>query len=128
MILALDVKVQLNRLGYNVVGVVNNGKDAIKLTQETNPDVILMDIVIKGDMDGIETTQEINKLYDIPIIYTTAYFDDDILERAKKTKSYGYIIKPYQHGQINTAIQIAINKHQQCPIQYPKIGLLKSKN
>ncbi len=124
IILAMDVKNQLEKLGYNVVGIANNGEDAIKLTKERTPDVILMDIVIKGDMDGIDTTQQINKLYDTPIIYTTAYFDDDILKRAKKTKSYGYIIKPYQDGQINTAILIAITKHK----QHPKIGLSKSKN
>lgn len=108
--------------------MANNGEDAIKLTKEKTPDIILMDIVIKGDMDGIDTTQQINKLYDTPIIYTTAYFDDDILKRAKKTKSYGYIIKPYQDGQINIAILIAITKHKQYPKQYPKIGLSKSKN
>lgn len=113
MILASDVKYQLEELGYNVVGIVNNGKDAIKLTLETDPDVILMDIVIKGDIDGIETAQQINKLYNIPIIYTTAYFDEEILERAKKTEPYGYIIKPYQEGQIHTAILMAIHRHQQ---------------
>ncbi len=86
-----------------------------------------MDIAIKGDMDGIDTTHQINKLYDTPVIYTTAYFDEDTLKRAKKTKSYGYIIKPYKNGQINTAILIAINKHQQCPIHYKKIGIIKSK-
>ena len=63
MILANDVKYQLEELDYNVVGIVNKGKDAIKLTLETNPDVILMDIVIKGDIDGIETAQQINKQY-----------------------------------------------------------------
>ena len=110
MILASDVKYQLEELGYNVVGIVNNGKDAIKLTLETDPDVILMDIVIKGDIDGIETAQQINKLYNIPIIYTTAYFDEEILERAKKTEPYGYIIKPYQEGQIHTAIRLAIHR------------------
>jgi len=108
--------------------MTNNGKDAIKLTKERTPEVILMDVVIKGDMDGIETAQQINKLYDTPIIYTTAYFDDAILKRIKKTKSYGHIIKPYKNGQINTAILIAINKHQQCPIHYTKFALLKSKN
>ena len=87
-----------------------------------------MDMVIKGDMDGIDTTHQINKLYDTPIIYTTAYFDDDILKRAKKTKSYGYIIKPYKNGQINTAILIALTKNKQCPIHYPKIGISKLKN
>ena len=111
MILANDVKYQLEELDYNVVGIVNNGKDAIKLTLETNPDVILMDIVIKGDIDGIETAQQINKQYNIPIIYTTSYFDEEILERAKKTEPFGYIIKPYQEGQIHTAILLAIQRH-----------------
>jgi DNA-binding NarL/FixJ family response regulator len=128
MILALDVKYRLEKLGYNVVGIADNGEDAIKLTKERTPDVILMDVVIKGVMDGIDTTKQINKLYDTPIMYTTAYFDDDILKRTKKTKSYGFIIKPYQDGQINTAILTAITKHQQCPIHYSKFGLSKSKN
>jgi DNA-binding NtrC family response regulator len=86
-----------------------------------------MDMVIKGDMDGIDTTHQINKLYDTPVIYITAYFDEDTLKRAKKTKSYGHIIKPYKNGQINTAILIAINKHQQLRINTQELNIQSQK-
>ena len=110
MILANDVKYQLEELGYNVVGIANNGKDAIKLTLETNPDVISMDITIKGNINGIETAEQINKLLDIPIIYTTAYFDEEILEQAKKTKPAAYLKKPFNDTEIQNAIEKALIK------------------
>ena len=86
MILAGDMQMQLEKIGYDVVGIASSGKNAMKLTKETSPDLILMDIVLKGDMDGIDTSKELNKLYNIPIVYLTAYFDDEILDRAKKTQ------------------------------------------
>ncbi len=113
MILAGDMQMQLEKIGYDVVGIASSGKNAMKLTKETSPDLILMDIVLKGDMDGIDTSKELNKLYNIPIVYLTAYFDDEILDRAKKTQPYGYIIKPFQEVQMHCAIVMALYKHQQ---------------
>jgi CheY-like chemotaxis protein len=70
-----------------------------------------MDIVIRGDMDGIETAQKIRDLYNIPFIYLTAYFDDEILERASLTQPYGYVTKPYNEISLNTAIKLALCKY-----------------
>jgi len=111
MILANDLQLQLENLGYIVVGIAGNGKKAIKKIGEIKPDLILMDIVIRGDMDGIETAQKIRDLYNIPFIYLTAYFDDGILERASLTQPYGYITKPYNDISLNTAIKLALYKH-----------------
>jgi CheY-like chemotaxis protein len=111
IILANDLKLQLENLGYMVVGIAGNGKKAIKKIGEIQPDLILMDIVIRGDMDGIETAQKIRDLYNIPFIYLTAYFDDEILERASKTQPYGYITKPYNEIGLKTAIKLALYKH-----------------
>ena len=111
-IVAVDLKQMLEKLGYTVLAIANNGKDAIKKIGETNPDLVLMDIVIKGDMDGIETAQQIRILYDIPVIYTTAYFDDAILERAKITHPYGYIVKPFYEGELISSIEMAVHNHQ----------------
>jgi two-component system, response regulator PdtaR len=112
IILANDIKQRLEKLGYIISGIVGNGKDAIKKTEESDPDLILMDVVLKGDMDGIETAQQILDLYNTPVIYLTSYYDDEILERASKTQPYGYITKPFEDIGLHTAIQMALYKHQ----------------
>jgi two-component system, response regulator PdtaR len=112
IILANDLKQQLEKLGYLVVGIASNGKDAIKKTEEINPDLILMDIVLRGDLDGIETARKIREIYDIPFIYLTSYYDDEILIRAKNTYPYGYITKPYADVGVHAAIQIALHKNK----------------
>ncbi len=109
---AIDLKLRLNKLGYNIVVIANNERDALKITEETTPDLILMDIILKGDLDGIETMQIINELHNIPHIYLTAYYDDKTLERASKTQPYGYITKPYDDIGLYTTIQLALYKHK----------------
>jgi two-component system, response regulator PdtaR len=101
----------LENLGYTIIGMAATGTDAIRKTGETMPDLVLMDIMIKGDMDGIEAAQEIRDLHDVPVIYLTAYFDDEILERAKLTEPFGYILKPFDDRGIESAIEMAVYKH-----------------
>lgn len=108
-ITALGIKHKLERLGYSVVDIESSGSGAIEKAQELEPDLILMDIVLKGEMDGIEAAQKIK--LDIPIIYLTAYFDDGTLQRARSTKHYGYITKPFTDGNLKSAIEIALYKH-----------------
>ena len=115
IITANDLKLRLEKMGHSIVGIVGNGKDAIRKAGEINPDIILMDIVLKGDIDGIETAQQIRDIHDIPFIYLTSYYDDEILERASKTSPYGYITKPYDEIGLHTAIQMAVYKHQSRP-------------
>ena len=109
-IMANDLKQQLEKIGYEIVGITGKGEDAIKKTGETNPDIILMDIVLKGEIDGIETTQQIRNLYNTPVIYLTSNYDETILERAAKTYPADYITKPYDLIRIHTAINKLIPK------------------
>ena len=107
--LALDLK----KLGYEVVGVVNSGEKAIAKTNEVQPHLILMDIMLKGNIDGICAAQTIQDRFDIPIIYLTAYADVNTLERAKSTGAYGYLVKPYKLQDISSTLAVALAKHQQ---------------
>ena len=111
-IIANDIKQRLEDLGYDVIGISGTGEDALKITSETNPDLILMDVVITSEMDGIETAKKINKLYSIPFIYLTAYYDDEILERASLTEPAGYITKPFSNIGLHAAIQMALYKQK----------------
>ena len=110
-IVAMGIKHKLEELGYNVVGVVATGEKAVETALKIEPDLILMDIVLKGDMDGIDAAQKIHNRLDIPIIYITAYSDEEVLKRARITEPYGYILKPFKKSEVNANIQMAIYKH-----------------
>jgi len=109
-IVALDIKDKLERLGHNVLAVVSSGEDAINEVKKIQPDLILMDIVLKGEIDGVETARRIRDGLDIPIIYLTAHSDEQTLKRAKITEPFGYIIKPFVDRDLQNAIKIAIYK------------------
>jgi AmiR/NasT family two-component response regulator len=110
-IVAKGIQNMLHRLGYDVLGVVSSGTDAIKKAAETHPDVVLMDIVLEGDVDGIEAAEQIRVRFGIPIIYLTAYADEKTLQRAKLTEPYGYIIKPFNESELHAVIEMAFHKH-----------------
>ncbi len=110
-IVALDIKNTLEKYGYKVVGIAANSKEALQLVKSSKPNLILMDIMIKGSKDGIETAQEINNFADIPIIFLTAYSDDSTLDRAKLVEPYGYLIKPFDNRELFTTIEMSIYKH-----------------
>ncbi|MGZ4091236.1 MAG: response regulator, partial [Bacteroidia bacterium] len=111
-IVAKDIQNSLTKLGYNVVGVANNGKDAIEKVSELLPDLILMDIMIKGDMTGIEVSEKIKEKHKIPVIFLTAYADEGTLSKAKVTEPYGYILKPFKEIDLHSTIEMAVYKHQ----------------
>ncbi|WP_414469054.1 methanogen output domain 1-containing protein [Methanobacterium sp. ACI-7] len=111
-ILAMGLKHKLDIMGYEVVGITSSGLEAIEKAREEFPNLILMDIVLKGQMDGIEAAQKIINLYNIPVIYTTAYADEEILERAMVTEPYGYLTKPYNEAQLHANIKMALHKHK----------------
>ena len=94
-------------MGHDILDTALNGKDAIKKTRETNPDLILMDIQLNGPIDGIEAAQQIQKLFKIPFIYITGSHDNKIWERAKQTEPAGYITKPFDETEIQNAIELA---------------------
>lgn len=111
-IVAMDMERRLRGLGYAVVGRVLTGQDAIEKAEQEVPDVVLMDIHLKGEMDGIEAAEHIQRTRQIPIIYITAYSDQATLERAKETEPYGYILKPFQEREIHSVIEMALYKHR----------------
>lgn len=110
-IVAKDIQVCLKRLGYDVVGVVSSGEDAVEKARELDPDLVMMDIMLKGEMSGIDAANEIRRRKDIPVIFLTAYTDRDTVDKAKESEPYGYIIKPFKEIDIQTAIEIALYKH-----------------
>ena len=110
-IVANDLKEMLINLGYTVVGAARSGEIALEKVGKTNPDLVLMDIHLSGKMDGIQAAEEIHKTSTIPIIYFTAYADKELLDRAKLTDPYGYIIKPYHERELQSAIEVALYKN-----------------
>ena len=106
IIIALDLKIRLENLGYHILGIALNGEDAIKKIREKNPDLVLMDIQLNGDMDGIKVAQQIRNQYNIPFIYITGSHDNSLLDRAKQTNPIGFISKPFDETEIQNAIDI----------------------
>ena len=108
IIIALDLKIRLEQLGHEILSIAFNGKDAVKLTGETIPDLVLMDIQLNGEMDGIEVAEQIHNLYNIPFIYLTGSYDNSLMERAKQTNPIGFITKPFDETEIQNLIQKTI--------------------
>ena len=110
-IVSKDIQHSLKKLGYNVVGAASTGEKAFELAQQHQPDIILMDIMLKGDMNGIETAEKVKAELHIPVIYLTAYADESTLAKAKVTEPYGYIIKPFKEVDLHTSIEMALYKY-----------------
>lgn len=111
-IIAEDMASYLHQSGYEVVDIVATGEQAIEATLATQPDLILMDIMLRGTMDGVEAAQKIYSCCDVPIVYLTANADDITLERAKATSPFGYILKPYKEKELGITIDIALSRHR----------------
>ncbi|MEZ4937743.1 MAG: response regulator [Crocinitomicaceae bacterium] len=110
-IVSKDIQYSLKKLGYSVVGAAATGEKALDLAREHNPDIVIMDIMLKGDMNGIETAQIIKSELKIPVIFLTAYADESTLTKAKVTEPYGYIIKPFKEVDLHTSIEMALYKN-----------------
>jgi CheY-like chemotaxis protein len=110
-IIAEDISYRLNSLGYNVIGSAATGEAAIKLTEEKHPDLVLMDIVLKGEMDGIRAHEIIKEKYQTPVIFLTSFSDEQTFSRAKHTQPFGYIIKPFEERELRSSIEMALYKH-----------------
>jgi PAS domain S-box-containing protein len=108
---ALGFRTLLDSFGYRICGVASTGEDAIRLAVAHRPDIILMDIVLQGDMGGIEAAREIQSQQSIPIIFLTSYVDDDVLRRAKITDPFGYLLKPCHPRELFATIELALAKH-----------------
>ncbi len=99
-------------LGYSVTAMVGSGEAALKSVADHTPDLILMDIVLQGSMDGIETTRTIMSSFDIPVVYLTAYADEAIVVKARETGAYGYLVKPFKDSELKATIELALYKHR----------------
>ena len=111
-IVANDIKETLKSLGYDVKGIAKSGEIALEKIKELKPDLVLMDIHLSTQMDGVETAGKVHVLYNIPVIYLTAYADKALLDRAKVTEPYGYVIKPYDERELHSVIEMALYKHR----------------
>lgn len=107
-IIAMDLESSLKGLGYEVTSIVSTGEEAIEKAEAENPDLILMDIRVEGEMDGIEAAAEIRGRFDIPVIFSTAYLDAERLDRAKVTMPFGYLLKPIQNRDLRVTIEMAL--------------------
>jgi len=110
-IIALDIKTVLQSLGYRISGIANSGEKALAILKKNPTDLVLMDIKIKGSMNGIETTKKINTLYKIPVIFLTAFADEETLKKIKEVDIYGFIVKPANRQTVQGTIELALYKH-----------------
>ena len=110
-LIALELETFLSDFGLEVVGVADTGDRAIELALEHRPNLLMVDVFIRGDMDGIEAARRIRAAIDVPVVFLTAYGDEKTLERAKTTAPYGYLLKPYRPDSLRAAVTIALHKH-----------------
>lgn len=111
-LIAICLKQQLEKIGHQVVGQAAAGRAAIELAGMLHPDLVIMDIHLGGDMDGVEAAAEIHRQFQLPVIYLTAFSNPEVLNRAKVTEPLGYILKPYEERDLHVVIETALYRHQ----------------
>ena len=112
VIVAMNIEKRLRSSGYKVTGIASSSEQAIEKIEIEKPDLVLMDIKIKGVHDGIDTADLIRKKYNLPIIYLTSYTDEETFNRAKLTEPFGYLIKPFETKELNRIIEMALYKNE----------------
>lgn len=112
-IIAMDIRYTLRNLGYDVCGVVSSGEESVEKASSMNPDLILMDIKLKGNVDGVSAAQKIQSRQNIPVLYLTAYGDENTLNRLDKTKPFDYIHKPFEERELQFKIKTVLNGGQE---------------
>ena len=110
-IIALDIQNSLVNAGYHVVAIATCADEALDLTAQFSPDLVLMDIRLRGEIDGVETAEKIRREFNLPVVYLTAHADQKTLQRAKITEPFGYILKPFEDRELITTIEIALSRH-----------------
>ncbi|MBE0631886.1 MAG: response regulator, partial [Burkholderia vietnamiensis] len=114
-IVARDIAQQMSRAGYVVVGSTGSGEDALALVEtlaaDSKPDLVLMDVRLEGELDGIDTARRIREARDIPVVFLTAYADEETIRRATAAEPYGYVLKPFDDMQLRTVVEMALYKH-----------------
>jgi PAS domain S-box-containing protein len=112
LIVSEDIRQVLEGQGYSVAGIARSGESVLEILKKVHPDLVLMDIHLAGEMDGIDTAEQIRTRYHIPVIFLTAHEDESILARAKVTEPYGYVLKPFNERELHSAIEIGCYKHR----------------
>jgi len=110
-IVAMEIEGRLTKLGYGIAGSVSTGEAAIAAAQKTMPALVLMDIMLAGEIDGVHASAEIRRRFNIPVVFLTAYADEKTLKRAKLTEPFGYLMKPFEEIELRTTIEVALYKH-----------------
>jgi signal transduction histidine kinase len=111
-VVAHDLAESLRKMGYDVTGTAASSEECLRQAAENRPDLVLMDIRIEGDLDGIETAKRLRSRYGVPVIYLTAYADEATVARACESEPHGYILKPFRPGELRSMIEVALSKHQ----------------
>ena len=111
-ITAMNIKKSLEDIGYVVTSIAVSGEDAVSNAEEQRPDLVLMDIILMGEIDGIEAAEQIRARFDTPVVYLTAYSDEAMIKRIKKTEPIGYIVKPFNAKELRIALEIAFYKNE----------------
>lgn len=110
IIIALDIQNTLTRKGYNAEAIAASGEEAIKKTEELRPDLVLMDIKLKGKIDGIEAAREIRERFNIPVAFITAYADESTIQRAREIQPIGILLKPFRERELQSFVEMALDK------------------
>jgi len=121
-VVAMEIESYLMEEGYMNIGIASNGEDGYKKAIESQPNVVLMDINLESSLDGIQTAKNIQKERDIPIIYLTAFADDETIERAIQTNPAAYLVKPFNRRELLAGVKIALRSKQK--IQFPQVGII----
>jgi CheY-like chemotaxis protein len=117
VVIALRLEQMLTKMGYNVIGVSYSGEEALEKIRNLRPEIILMDIILPGKLDGIAIAEIVKSELNIPVIFLTAFSEDNIIERSEREEPFGYISKPFHDHEIKAAIEVALYKKEK---QYPK--------
>jgi two-component system, response regulator PdtaR len=112
LIEAEDIRQTLEKQGYNVAGIARSGESVLEILKELQPDLVLMDILLAGILDGIDTAEQIRTRYHLPVIFLSTHVDETTLGRAKITEPYGYVLKPFDERELHSAIEMALYKHR----------------
>jgi CheY-like chemotaxis protein len=111
ILIAEELRERLSRFGYSVIAAVDSADEGIAIATRELPDLVLMDIRLKGEKDGVQAAMEIRQQVDIPIVYVTAYSDRQTVERAKQTEHDAYILKPFHRSELQSTIEVAMRRH-----------------
>ena len=111
ILIAEELKERLARLGFSVIATVDTADEGIAIATRERPDVVLMDIRLKGEKDGVQAAQEIRRQVDVPIVYLTAHSDRLTVERAKRSEHDGFVLKPFHTQELQSTIEVAMKRH-----------------